>query len=112
MESNKYKHPVKYHDTYIMRQALTEGGGPDVVDILGQTPLMLAVKKCDYDLTEILLAAGADPNGRDLFGSTALMFVWDCDVRIARLLLRYGSDINLENVFGDTAMDIARRNNQ
>jgi ankyrin repeat protein len=112
MATGKDNHPIKYHDTYVMRQELLSGAHPDSTDILGQTPLMLAVKKGDYELAEMLLAAGADPNGCDHFGSTPLMFAWDCDLEIAKLLIRSGSDLNIENVFGDTAFDIARRNNQ
>jgi len=112
MATVKDNQPIKYHDTYVMRQALADGAKPDSADILGQTPLMLAVKKGDFELAEILLAAGADPNGCDHFGTTALMLAWDCDLEIAKLLLCAGCDANIENVFGDTAFDIARRNNQ
>jgi ankyrin repeat protein len=112
MATGKDNQPIKYHDTYVMRQALADGANPDSTDILGQTPLMLAVKKGDYELAEMLLEAGADPNGCDHFGTTALMLAWDCDLEIAKLLIRAGCDINIENVFGDTAFDMARRNNQ
>ena len=112
MGSSKDNQPIKYHDTYVMCQALIDGTNPNSPDILGQTPLMLAVKKHDYELAENLLAAGADPNGCDRFGTTALMLARDCDIVIAELLLQAGSDIDLKNVFGDTARDIASRHNQ
>jgi ankyrin repeat protein len=79
----------------------------------GQTALMEAVSRSDYDeppegldrteVVRLLLAAGADVNARDKEGNTALMLCRG-HVEQVKLLLRAGADPNARNNKGETAL--------
>ncbi len=57
--------------------ALVEAGAPlDAVDVLGRTALMRALgAAAQAEIVELLLAAGADPDVRDVHGWTALHYL-------------------------------------
>jgi ankyrin repeat protein len=89
---------------------------PESAEGDGQTALMEAVSRSDYDVppegvdrTEVvrlLLAAGADVNARDKQGDTVLMLCRD-DVEQVELLLKAGADPNARNLEGETALSKA-----
>ena len=54
----------------------------------GQTPLMLAARKANTPVVELLLRQGADVNAQDDIGNTALMCAIDCkNIEMVRLLV-------------------------
>lgn len=54
----------------------------------GQTPLMLAARKANTTVVELLLRHGADVNAQDEIGNTALMCAIDCgNLDMVRLLI-------------------------
>jgi ankyrin repeat protein len=74
-------------------------------------PLARAAAMGRLDLVELLIAAGADPNGRNAYGDTAFVVaenggpkgVPDAKIREIRLyLLDHGADPNLPNQFNAT----------
>ncbi len=107
---------------YALRQAIYEGNSEKAAAVIEQgvdlgfvyhnmqTPLMMAVNQDQYGITAQLLAAGADPNGRENHGYTALhLAVVNADPEIARLLLAAGAD----PLLGDPSpLSLARQMNR
>jgi ankyrin repeat protein len=75
-------------------------------DNLGRMPLYLAVAHNQLEIAELLLANGADVNGRDSQEHTPLiqaMWVYNHD-KMVRLLLAKGADVNLSDKWSMTAL--------
>jgi len=72
--------------------------------------LVEAVRRGDVQEVERLLAAGADPNVKDLDGKTPLHYAAErCRADLAELLLKHGADPNAKNVRGETPLHRAVR---
>jgi ankyrin repeat protein len=82
------------HHTEIVKALLAAGAKIDVVDKSKRTPLADAVEGEDATIAEILLNAGANPNGSER-GPTPLSSA-TClgDLRSVKLLLQYGANPN------------------
>lgn len=71
----------------------------------GNTMLMIAAKKGQFQIVEHLLKNNADPNIPDEFGRTPLMMAADRgDYYLCKLLLENKANINTETSEGDTAL--------
>ena len=104
---------IKFNDAIGVEKILQEGVDLNQpVNVVGQTPLILAVMKGSLPIVELLLSAGADPNLQDNGGTTALMLIWDRDLEITRALIEAGADRHIANLAGETALDVARRKQQ
>lgn len=71
----------------------------------GRCPLHYAALENDVQKVDALLAAGADPNARDLEGFTALHFAaqqWS--VEAAQILLDRGADVDPVNKYGNSPL--------
>jgi ankyrin repeat protein len=67
--------------------------------------LLDAVRRGDVQEVARLLAAGADPNVKDLYGDAPLHIAAEqCRADLAELLLRHGADPNAKNVRGETPL--------
>ncbi|VUZ38743.1 unnamed protein product, partial [Hymenolepis diminuta] len=75
----------------------------------GQTPLMLAARKANTTVVELLLRHGADVNTQDDIGNTALMCAIDCgNLEMVKLLIaRPEINLDLKDQEGSTAISIA-----
>jgi hypothetical protein len=76
----------------------------------GETALMAAALCPDSHVavTELLLAAGADPNDKAAEGKTALMHaLWYDRTAIMKALLKAGADVNAKTKSGTTALIFA-----
>ena len=58
----------------VVRLLLDRGADPNLADERGHTPLMKAVEQCDREVVEMLLAAKADMNAKNIAGRTAFEF--------------------------------------
>jgi ankyrin repeat protein len=77
-------------------------------DTRGFSPLIIAVYNDAPEVTELLLAGGADPDAQDAAGNTALMGV--CFKGYAGLfhrLLEAGANVHVRNSNGATALTFA-----
>ena len=70
----------------------------------GNTALMYAVGREDYNTVKLLLDNGADVNMENNDGKTALMYVGREDYNKVKLLLDNGADVNMQNKYGRTAL--------
>jgi len=71
-------------------------------------PLQSAVAGCHYEIVDLLLAAGADPNIQDKNGYTPLHVAAQCgDARVARALIFGGANLEVTSKDGSQALDIA-----
>lgn len=75
--------------------------GPD-----GYRAIHAAMFRSEPGLIGMVLAAGADVNGADAAGRTALHWMWGHD-RITPLLLAHGADPNTVDLEGDAPLNLA-----
>jgi len=81
------------------------------VDYAGNTPLHFAGYE-DAKLVQLLLAAGADVNAKDQYGSTPLLIaIKEHNHEVVKLLLDAGADVNISEQWGDTPLLIALKEN-
>ncbi|MDG6093627.1 ankyrin repeat domain-containing protein [Acetobacter sp. AN02] len=74
----------------------------------GHTALILSSYNGHADAARALLAAGADPDRRDVKGATALAGVsFKGQTEIARMLLEAGADVNATDLLGRTPLMFA-----
>jgi ankyrin repeat protein len=77
-------------------------------DDYGETPLIVAAKLGNPDLTRYLLDAGADPIIADREGRTSLMWAAQSkDINVTKMILNVDSDINRRSKAGYTAFMLA-----
>ena len=77
----------------------------------GATPLMYAAALGSTEAMKLLLDRGADPNARNAFGATALLWAAG-DIEKVRLLLAKGAAVNAASNFGRTPLMIAALHNR
>ena len=66
----------------------------------------------DYQIIEMFLSRGADPNQATKSGTTPLMqAAYKGNVKFVKLFLKYGADPNLKDKQGKTALDMAKKKN-
>lgn len=93
----------------IEKEILKNGQDINGRDDRGDLPLGNAARRHSKEIVAQLIAMGANIDGRDKQGRTALMEVVG-DVKrkeITELLLSKGADVNAKNSFGQTALDFA-----
>ena len=98
-----------------IKHLIDDGAPLDETDTKGDTALVKAASKNDFELVEILLNAGCDPNIPDRDGNTALIrtieFVKDkaAAEKIVDALLAHGASVTIENRDGNPAMHFAKQ---
>ena len=79
----------------------------------GWTPLHWATHKGHREITELLLAKGADVNAKDESGMTPLHYAADYGhEEIVELLISKGADVNAKDNDGKTPLDLVIQTNK
>ncbi len=82
-------------DVPMVKVLLKHGANPNLMSILGSSPLGEAVKTGNVELVKMLLKAGADANLANPDGQTPLMIAAHTGVvKVAKLLVRHGANVN------------------
>lgn len=77
----------------------------------GETPLHIAVKNGNKEITKFLLDNGADVNAGDKYEATPLHFACrNGDGYIARMLVEFGGDLTIKAIDGRTPLDACKTN--
>jgi serine/threonine protein kinase len=96
-------------DVEEVKKLLKEGANLNARNIVGWTPLHLAVQNGHIEVVKLLIEKGANVNAKDNIGDTPLHDAADKGhIEVVRLLLEHGADPNIKNYEGKTAMDLAR----
>lgn len=98
---------------FLARFKLALKSGLDVNDynVYGKTPLHYASKYCCYEICEILLDSGANPNFQDDKGETPIYSTLDINQnnsytrKIFELLLNHGADPSIKTIKGKSCFD-------
>jgi ankyrin repeat protein len=106
--TDRYYQAIRTNDLPAL-QALIKSGGVQQKDARGTTPLHFAAAYGSAEAVRVLLAAGADPNTRNAFEATPLM--WSAtELEKVRMLVAQGADVNAKSKMGRTAVWIAAAN--
>ena len=97
----------------LVEQYLKMGAPINEMDEYGYTPLIEAGIVNDLQMTKLLLAHNADPNGQDMAYGTALHWaVENSNLEMASLLLEHGANANAYTTASESCMvkPLLRRN--
>jgi ankyrin repeat protein len=94
----------------ISRILLAQGASIDARDIHGDTALIWAADRNQFEIARCLLTHSADINAQDHLGLTPLMHAADqSGFQAARLLIAQGADVNIRDNAGRTVLWHFRR---
>jgi len=98
---------VNSNNVEVLNDFLQQGGNPNSLDNSGNSFLYIATgPKGGFEVLELLLMSGADPDLGSKYGYTPLMnsASW-CDLKNVKLLIQYNADIEKINSRGQSALD-------
>jgi hypothetical protein len=88
---------------------LANGVAADAPDVIGETPIMQAIRMQQTAAVRRLIEAGADVNREGVVGSVLTMAVFDGGPEVLQAILAVRPDVNRVTKHGDTALANAAR---
>ena len=110
IQKEKFLRACETAEIEAVKMYLKQGISPDTRDLFGQPAILRAVRGFDVfrntpEVIRLLLAAGADINATNEFGSTALfgtIRMPETEMNPQALLLKSGADVNKKDKYGNT----------
>lgn len=111
-QDKKMYDAIKQNDLDTIESLIKKGYDVNNQNFYCNTPLISALYPQKYEIVELFLKNGADPNlcSYDKFSNFPDTFPLSlasdrCDFRIIKLLVEYGADVNIQNIAcGDTPL--------
>ncbi|HDJ34276.1 MAG TPA: hypothetical protein ENF21_09305 [Bacteroidetes bacterium] len=106
---------VRANDTLGVKKLIAEGTDVNVQDdMMGYTPLALAITGNHPGMAKLLIDAGANINHRDkIYGYSPLMLALNSNyTELTKILIEAGADIHVRGNNGATALMVAAMNSQ
>ncbi|HVW86306.1 MAG TPA: ankyrin repeat domain-containing protein, partial [Bryobacteraceae bacterium] len=97
---------IRNNNLPALEDRLSKGAAIETRDAHGNTPLMYAAAYGSAEGVELLLKRGANPNAKNDFDATALLWAAN-DPAKARLLIAKGADVNARSKNGRTPLLVA-----
>ncbi|KAF7557074.1 hypothetical protein G7Z17_g893 [Cylindrodendrum hubeiense] len=98
-------HAIENRNEAIIQLLLERGANPNVKDLIGRSPLVLAAQRGSEAIFQLLLENGASPNARDDVGQPLLVFATvHGDVAMVQLLLDKDADPNARDNDGTSPL--------
>ncbi len=87
-----------------------EGFAFDKPDEFGNTPLLHAAVVGSYEVADVLLRRGADPNTESLtMGTVLFCAIRSANPKLVKLLLDHGAKPDFVDDMGDSALDVVQQ---
>ena len=100
---------IERDDVWEVRKLISQGADVNLQNSHEETPLIVAAQ-FSSEIVEILVGAGADVQGSDVKGTTALHYALTKEDRdLARILVMHGANIFAVNLDGDSTFDCSER---
>jgi ankyrin repeat protein len=93
------------HSADAARRLIDAGADPNNVEQCNDGPLHYAVQRRTPDVVHVLLAAGADPNRRNVHGRTALHCA--CNEEVVEVVVEAGARLDARDNTGQTPLERA-----
>ena len=95
---------VDYNDINEAKRLISEGADLNV-QVIGKSPLHLAIEKDELEMSRLLIEHGADVNAEDDLGSAPLHGAnYSDNVDLAKFLIEHGANVNAEDDLGSTPL--------
>ncbi|MBU0674320.1 MAG: ankyrin repeat domain-containing protein, partial [Proteobacteria bacterium] len=102
-----YIQAIKNHDVEFMEKYINEGNElSSSSSSKWLPPLMVAAQLNDINIARLLIEKGADVNGVNRLGQTALHYAKTGEM--TQLLLKAGADVNVSSKWGETPLHWAK----
>jgi ankyrin repeat protein len=108
LRADRLNEVIRAGDSAELAELLRAGASPNARDGRGETLLMQAALYGPTDMLKLLLDQGADANGANKAGATALMRAAGDSAKI-KLLVEHGADVNARSALGNTPLILAAR---
>lgn len=103
---------IEKGDMKRVKKSLEIGADVNGRDNNGNTALMQALLRNEYEMATLFINKGADVNIRNVVGETALMITAQRNqIEMAKLLIEHKADVNIKSRTDATALKIATEGN-